>query len=275
MRLVDSRDPGRGEAADRFRDEDDGKHRHHGFIATNLYMPELLALPHWEEQVALTREWVRGETALPELGDLWPEGPVAAVALEAPERAAPGDEVEVRVLLANRKAGHNFSTGPMDFIRSWVRLTVEDAAGVTVAEWGGIDPETRWIEDLPGRPHQIGNRRDEGTLVLEAMPLDEHGDLLRRHELWRKAGGKGKRVIYAGYTDSQTYRFAVPAGAPGPLVLRAELAYRRYRQELLDLVLPGIEEETGVTQPVVVMHEAEARIELGPAGPAPGVAWGG
>lgn len=277
MRLVpDSTDPARGETADRFRDADDGAHRHHGFIATNLYMPELLQLPHWEEHVALTREWVRGETALPELGELWPPGPVAVVSLVAPERAAPGEEVAVRVLLANHKAGHNFSTGPLDFIQSWIHLTVEDAAGRLIAEWGALDPETRWITDAPGQPHVIGNRRDEGTLVLEAMPLDEHGEMLRRHELWRKAGGHGSRVIYAGYTDPQTYRFAVPADAAGPLTLRAELAYRRYRQEFLDLVLPGLEAESGVIQPVVIIHEAEAAIDLSPAAAArPAMAVGG
>jgi hypothetical protein len=253
MRLVpDSTDPGRGEAGDRFRDGDDGSHRHHGFIATNLFMPELLDLPGWQRHVQLTEEWIRGETVLPEIADLWPAGPVAAIDVLAPPRAAPGEQVEVRVLVANRKAGHNFSTGPMDFIRTWIHLTVRDEAGAVIAEWGAVDPLSRRITDSAGVPHEIGNARDDGTLVLEAMPLDEHGELLRRHQLWKKAGGHGKRVIFPGYTDSQLYRFTVPATARGEITVDAELAYRRYRQELLDLVLPGIEEERGVFQPTVV-----------------------
>ncbi len=272
MRLVrDSRDPGKGESGDRRRSADDGAHRHHGFIGANLFMPELLALPGWRRHVALTEEWLHGETVLPEIAHLWPAGPVAAVHLVAPERAAPGEEVAIRVLVVNRKAGHNFSTGPLDFIRAWVHVTVRDAGGRTVAEWGGIDPATRRIADAPGRLHEIGNPRDEGTLVLDAMPLDEAGELLRRHELWRKAGGAGQRVVFPGYTDSQVYRFAVPAGAAGPLTLTAELAYRRYRQEFLDLVLPGLEEASGVYQPTAIQASAEAILEVaGGESPAPG-----
>lgn len=266
MRLVpDSTDPGRGEGGDRFRDEDDDAHRHHGFIATNLFMPELLKLPGWERHVELTEEWIRGETVLPEIHHLWPEGPVASVELIAPSRAMPGETLTVRALVTNRKAGHNFSTGPMDFIRSWIHLTVRDATGRVVAEWGAVDPTSRRITDGPGLEHEIGNSRSEGTLVLEAMPLDEHGELLRRHELWKKAGGMGKRVIFPGHTDSQVYRFEVPEDAAGPLTLRAELDYRRYRQEFLDLVLPGIEERLDVFQPTVVQATDESTVTLGRA----------
>jgi hypothetical protein len=225
-------------------------------------MPRLLELPGWQRHVALTEEWMRGETVLPEIAHLWPEGPVAALHVVAPERAEPASEVAIRVLVNNRKAGHNFTTGPLDFIRAWVHLTVRDAAGRTVAEWGGIDPVTRRILDSPGRLHEIGNARDEGTLVLESMPLDEAGELLRRHQLWRKAGGRGKRVVFPGYTDSQTYRLAIPPGAEGPLTLEAELAYRRYRQEFLDQMLPGLEEERGVYQPTAIQAFARAILEV-------------
>jgi hypothetical protein len=266
MRLVPgSRDPGRGESGDRRRRGDDGAHRHHGFIGANLFMPELLDLPGWQRHVALTEEWVRGETVLPEIADLWPGGPVASVQLVAPELVAAGDELAVRVLVTNRKAGHNFSTGPMDFIRAWIHLTARDSAGRVVAEWGAIDPATRRISDRPGELHEIGNPRDQGTLVLEAMPLDEKGELLRRHELWKKAGGKGKRVIFPGYTDSQVYRLTIPPETAGPLTLVAELAYRRYRQEFLDLMLPGLEEAAGVYQPTVVQASARRTVEVAAA----------
>ncbi len=47
MRLVsDSADPGRGESGAIRRTPQDGTHRHHGFIATNFYMPQVLQLPH-------------------------------------------------------------------------------------------------------------------------------------------------------------------------------------------------------------------------------------
>lgn len=282
MRLVyDSTDPARGEGSDARRGANDGAHRHHGFIATNNFMPEILALPHWEEQVALTNAWMRGETVLPEIAHLWPEGPVAGLEVIAPANAAPGQEIDVRVIVTNRKAGHNFITGPLDFVRSWVHLRVFGADGELLAEWGAIDPETRRILDEPGVEHVIGRSRGEGTFVLESIPIDEDGNELREHELWRKAGGKGKRVIFPRYSDSHAYRVRLPEDVEGELTLRAELAYRRYRQEFLDLVLPDLEESTGVFQPTVIQAEATHTVHVHPrtasvgGGPAVAAAPGG
>jgi hypothetical protein len=257
MRLVrESRDPGRGEAGDPGRSADDGAHRHHGTIATNLFMPAVLKLPHWEKHVRLTEEWIRGETIIPEISDRWPDGPVASVKIHAPKQANRREEIRVRVVVTNRKAGHNFTTGPLDFVRAWVHLRVVDARGVSLAEWGGIDPETRAITDSPGKVHEIGNPRDSGTMVFEAQPLDEAGNPLIKHELWKKAGGKGRRVIFPRYSDNQTYRFTVPSSAEGPVTLHADLNFRRYRQEFLDNTVPEMERDSGVYQ-TTVTHDTD------------------
>lgn len=263
MRLVhDSTDPGQGEAGAIRRTADDRAHRHHGTIATNFFMPQVLKLPHWEKQVELTEEWIRGETVIPEIAHLWPSGPVASLHITAPPQAQPGEEINVRAVVTNRKAGHNLITGPLDFMRCWIHLRVLDAHGTVLAEWGGIDPATREIADAPGKVHVVGNSRKEGTLVLEGMPLDRSGEIIRKHQLWDKAGGKGKRVIFPNYTDSQVYVFQVPADAAGPLTVKADLNFRRYRQEFLDLMLPTLEAETGECQPLVPQATMEAKIAL-------------
>ena len=262
MRLVASTDPGRGEAGDSRRSADDQSHRHHGTIATNNFMPEVLGLPHWEEQVRLTNEWMRGETVLPEIADIWPEGPVSSVTLVAPETARAGEEIELRVVVTNRKAGHNFITGPLDFVRSWIHLRFLDEQGSLVAEFGAMDKESRRILDSPGVPHESANARDEGTLVLESMPIDENGEILRQHELWRKAGGTGKRVIFPGYSDSQVYRVVLPENLSGTVTIEADLNYRRYRQEFLELVVPDLEESSGVIQPVVTQSQTTATVQI-------------
>jgi hypothetical protein len=264
MRLMPgSTDPGHGEGGDRFRSAGDESHRHHGFIATNNFLPAALRLPHWQEQVRLTDEWIRGETVLPEIAHLWPAGPVVGLELVAPTSARPGETVEVAAIVSNRKAGHNFTTGPLDFIRAWVHLRLRDGEGRLLAEWGGLDPATRRILDQPGKLHQSGNARDQGTLVLEGMPVDERGELLRRHQLWRSAGGKGKRVVFPAYSDAHRYRLVVPEKAIGPLTLEADLQYRRYRQEFLDLVVPALERDSGVLQPVVSQASARVTIAVG------------
>ncbi len=268
MRLVSSStDPGHGEAGDRRRSDDDGSHRHHGFIATNFFIPAAMKLENHEQQVRLTEEWIRGETPLPELGDLWPEGPVASLRLAAPETARAGEQIEVRAMILNRKAGHNFITGPLDFVRSWIYLRALDGNRQVIAEWGAIDPKTRRILDQGTDEHEIGNRRDEGTLVLESMPVDEHGEELREHQLWKKAGGKGKRVVFPKYSDTQLFRLDIPPEAEGPVVIEAELRYRRYRQEFLDRVVPELEAESGVLQPTVVQATARQEIRLRPDTP--------
>lgn len=263
MRLVyNSTDPGRGEDGDMRRSPDDGAHRHHGTIATNMFMPAVLKLPHWKEQVRLTEEWMRGETVIEEIAHLWPGGPVAPVKIVGPDEVQAGEEVNLRAITMNRKAGHNFTTGPLDFMRAWVHLRVTDAGGNKLAEWGAIDPVTRSITDVPGQVHQMANSRKEGTLVLEGQPLDSEGTPLVKHELWKKAGGKGQRVIFPGYSDNQIYRFRVPESVSGPLTVKADLNFRRYRQEFLDLVVPTMEEESGVYQPTVTQSSDEKRIAV-------------
>ena len=268
MRLIyNSSDPARGEDGDVRRSADDGAHRRHGMIATNLFIPAVLKLPNWEEHVRLTKEWIRGETVIPEIAHLWPKGPVASVQIIGPEQVRANENVTLRVIVTNRKAGHYFTTGPLDFTRAWIHLRVTDAEGKAIAEWGNIDPVTRRICDVPGQAHKAGNSRQEGTLVLEGLPLDSKGNPIVRHELWNKAGGKGLRVIFPGYSDNQVYRFEAPGSVKGPLIVKADLNFRRYRQEFLDLVLPTMEKTSGVYQPTATQDSVEKRISVIAAAP--------
>ncbi len=276
MRLVPhSRDPGAGEAGDLRRTAADGAHRHHGMIATNLFMPAVLKLPHWQEQYRLTEAWIKGETVLPEIANLWPAGPAASLDIEAPAAVTPGQAIELGAVVKNRKAGHNFITGPLDFLRAWVHLRVHDADGNLLAEWGAIDPVARDILDEPGVVHRPGRPRDQGTLVLEGVPLDEAGNAIVGHELWRKAGGFGSRVIFPRYADKQVYWLTIPPEAHGPLTVTADLNFRRYRQDFLNLVVPDMERASGVYQPTVTMDSATRAITVAPDSGAPPVARNG
>jgi hypothetical protein len=263
MRLVrGSRDPGAGQVGDVRRTADDQAHRHHGFIATNAFMPELLKLPHYEEHNRLTKEWIEGRTVLPEIADVWPAGPAASIELLAPAGAQAGGAIDIQAVVRNRKSGHAFTTGPLDFIRAWVHLQVRDATGRVINEWGGVDPMTRDILDEAGRLHEHSGVRKRGTLVLESVPLDAEGRPIVRHDLWRKAGGSDLRVVFPGYADKQTYHCAVPPGTRGPLVIEAELNFRRYRQEFLNLVVPDMERDAGVYQPTTVSDHATVSLPI-------------
>ena len=281
MPLVDSADPAAGDDADYNRRADDGKHRSHRFIASNQLMPELLKLEGWEEQVRLTREWMRGETAVPEIRDKWAEGPIVRLALETPRSVARGEKFPVRVIFTSNKVGHDYPTGPLDIIQSWVELRVADERGNTVFTSGSRN-DRNFIEP--------------GTFLFKAEPVDQYGNLIDRHNLWEMVGVRYRRALFPGFSD--TVEFAVqcpsalampapgaaggaPGGAPGagrefevnppPLAGRyrvtATLRYRKVDQFLLNFLFG---ENSGVTAPVVDVAQAEAEIEVRDGAALPG-----
>ena len=242
MRLAPSLDPAAGDATDPGRTASDGRHRSHRFIGANQWLPALHRLPGSEEHVRLTEEWLRGETTVPEIADRWAEGPAVSVEIRAPESAPAGEEVTVRVLISSRKVGHDFPTGPLDVIQSWIELTATDADGREVLSSGRVD-ERGFLQ--------------EGTFLFKAEGVDRAGNLIDRHNLWEMVGARFRRSLFPGVTDAAEYRFAAPER--GPVTVRARLRYRKVDQALVEYLLPG----RGMTAPITEMAEAEARIGTG------------
>ncbi len=279
MPLVDSTDPARGDAVDYNRTPEDRKHRSHRFIAANAMVPKMLELPGWEKQVQLTEDWLAGRFEIPEIRDKWAEGPVVALSLETPQTIRPGQKLPVRVVMTANKVGHDFPTGPLDIIQSWVELRVFDQDGVEFYASGTRDDK-----------HFIA----PGSFLFKAEPVDQYGNLIDRHNLWEMVGVRYRRALFPGYSDTVEYMIDCPTTfAPAgernrPLVDRAEqtfeipstagvesyqvvatLMYRKVDQFLINFLLG---EDSGLTAPVVEMNRAwaEVRIAKGPeAEPAP------
>jgi Cytochrome c554 and c-prime len=275
MPLEDSTDPAAGDSADYNRRPDDGKHRSHRFIAANSMMPAMLKLPGWEEQVQLTQQWLAGTLQVPEIRDKWADGPVVALAIDVPESAVPGQPLSIRVVLTANKVGHDFPTGPLDIIQSWVELHVRDDAGREIFASGRRD-ERHFIEP--------------GSFLFKAEPVDQHGNLIDRHNLWEMVGVRYRRALFPGYSDTVQYlvdcpatQAPTPAGAPaggllagsevkefsvpspadaGRLHVEAILYYRKVDQYLLNFLLG---EDSGVTAPVIEMNRAEAVVPVAAA----------
>jgi hypothetical protein len=279
MPLVASTDPARGDATDYNRTPADGKHRSHRFIAANSMVPAMLELPGYEEQLRLTEEWLRGETEIPEIQDKWRDGPVVQLALEVPERAVPGEEMSIKLVMTANKVGHDFPTGPLDIIQSWVELHVTDANGNEVFS-SGVRDENHFIEP--------------GSFLFKAEPVDQYGNLIDRHNLWEMVGVRYRRALFPGYSDAVEYlvdcpttmargeatdlartgrevqEFSVPAvGEAASYQVTAKLMYRKVDQFLINFLLG---EDSGLTAPVVEMARVEAEI---PAGAGSAVAGGG
>jgi hypothetical protein len=272
MPLVDSTDPARGDAVDYNRSANDGRHRSHRFIAANSLVPELLELDGWQEQVRLTKSWLKGEFAVPEIADKWPEGPVVAMTLEVPDRVEPGSQLPIRIVLTANKVGHDFPTGPLDIIQSWVELRVFDPAGEEIFTSGTRD-ERHFIEP--------------GSFLFKAEPVDQYGNLIDRHNLWEMVGVRYRRALFPGYSDQVEYLIDCPstlAAGNAPLLpmvgrdvreeavppvresgeyrVEATLNYRKVDQYLINFLLG---EDSGLTAPVLEMTRATATIAVAAA----------
>ena len=183
MPLVASTDPARGDATDYNRTPGDGMHRSHRFIAANSMVPAMLELPGYEEQIRLTEQWLQGKFEIPEIQDKWRDGPVVKLALEVPERAVPGEPMPIKLVMTANKVGHDFPTGPLDIIQSWVEMHVTDADGKEIFV-SGVRDEKNFIEP--------------GSFLFKAEPVDQYGNLIDRHNLWEMVGVRYRRALFPG-----------------------------------------------------------------------------
>ena len=194
------------------------------------------------------------------------EGAVVKVRLEIPPEVAPGERVPIRVILTSNKVGHDFPTGPLDLIQSWLELQVTDEAGKLVFASGRRN-EKHFIEP--------------GTFLFKAEPVDQYGNLIDRHNLWEMVGVRYRRSLFPGYSDTVEYQASCPSShsnSPGAgglddvrsfvfpqasksdrLLVTAILHYRKVDQFLLNYVLG---EKAGVTAPPVDIARATGVITI-------------
>ena len=266
MPLTASTDPAAGDALDYNRTPDDGKHRSHRFLGANQMMPTMLKLAGGQQQVDLVARWLAGRIEVPEIARKWETGPVVTVALEVPETAVAGEPLSIKAVTTSRKVGHDFPTGPLDIIQSWVEVVVKDDAGKIVFQSGGVDDE-----------HFI----QKGSFIFKAEGVDQYGNLIDRHNLWEMAGVRFRRSLFPGFSDSSEYTFGCPSsvsvmteppgagehtfnapaptGASGALHITARLRYRKYDQFLLNYMF-GV--DSGITAPITDISSAEATVRI-------------
>jgi hypothetical protein len=280
MPLVDSHDPAAGDALDYNRAPGDRKHRSHRFIAANTVMPVVLKdqLEGWKTHFDLTEQWLKGEMPIPEIADKWASGPIVKIAASAPATVAPGTDIPLRVVMASNKVGHDFPTGPLDIIQSWLEITVTDSKKEVVWTSGKRDAK---------------NFLEKGTFLFKAEPVDQHGNLIDRHNLWEMVGVRFRRALFPGYSD--TVNFSIPCSgalqqgtnapakdpannslelaatkvpAPqqaGEYRIAVSLQYRKVDQFLLNFLFG---EKTALTSPVTEIAHDVISVKVQPANQA-------
>ena len=276
MPLSDSDDPAAGDPVDYNRDVADGRHRSHRFLGANQWIPALLKLEGADEHVALTSKWLRGELPIPEIADKWTEGAVVPIEIDAPDTVRPGDDIDLRVVITSNKVGHDFPTGPLDIIQAWVELEVVDDAGEVVFASGRRDDK---------------NFIEPGTFMFKAEPVDQHGNLIDKHNLWEMVGVRYRRALFPGFSDAAAYvfpcpssaaaanagvgddaaqapndgvreervAFAAPIAATKTLTVKATLRYRKFDQYLLDFAFG---KDAGLTAPTTVLSTTTRAIRV-------------
>ena len=235
MPLTPSTDPSSGDDRDYNRSPHDGTVRDHRFIAANQFIPVAMHLPGAAEQVKLTEKWLRGETSVPEIADKWRTGPAVPIEIVAPAAATAGEKIDIQTVVTNNKVGHDFPTGPLDLIQSWVEVEVTDQNGKLVYQSGQRD---------------TSNFITPGSFIFKAEPVDQYGNLIDRHNLWEMVGVRYRRSIFPGFSDRAAFSFTAPAATE--LHVTARLLYRKLDQFLINFLFG---ENSGITAPVTVISE--------------------
>ena len=215
MREVPAEDPARDAR---------GVIHEHRILASNAFVPEMLHLPGSSQQIELVKQWLTGQTVIPEIAKVWPRGPIVALELTPENPLAEDQMADIQALVINNKVGHAFPTGPLDVIQSWLEFTATDATGRTVFSAGTLDANER----LQGK-----------TAEYRSFLLDRQAHVLYNHALWDAVGARDKRAILPGASDSTEFRFRVPRGIAGPLHCRLRLLYRKFNPDSLAAIFPN------------------------------------
>ena len=194
-----------GDAMDYNRAPGDRKHRSHRFIGANQFHPRLHALPGGDVQVALTEEWLRGDTPLPEVAHKWASGPSVPIQIVAPAEAAPGEEFRVRVVVSSNKVGHDFPTGPLDISQSWIELVATDPDGnVANIAWPVSVTETEHFllalgDGAISTAYVSGGFSSDGAeldgMTADSMARTDHAIFHGRVALYYKGRIKGGKLM--------------------------------------------------------------------------------
>jgi len=159
------------------------------------------------------------------------------------------DRITAEVVITNKNIGHSFPPELRDFYEAFVEFVVTDEKGKTLYQSGFIKPN---------------GHLDESAHNYKTYLVKPDGSYNDKHHIWRTRGVAQNNLIHSGRSDIARYQFQVPAGATGPLRLRARVQYRRFTRVFSDYALGK-----SVDYPIVTMATAEYLLKVGENLPVP------
>lgn len=154
-----------------------------------------------------------------------------------------GETVTAEVVIQNRKIGHTLVPEQRDFYESWVEFIASDSGGHEFFHSGFLKPDG-FLDD---HAHSYTNRL-----------VSKDGKWLDRHQVWMTKVRAYDNTIPPGQSDLVRFKFRVPPGITGPIVLTAKVNYRRFRRGFTDFIL-----DKSVDYPVVEMASKSVALRLG------------
>lgn len=159
------------------------------------------------------------------------------------------DRIIAEVVITNKNIGHSFPPELRDFYEAFVEFVVTDEKGKALYQSGFIKPN---------------GYLDESAHNYKTYLVKPDGSYNDKHHIWRTRGIAQNNLIHSGRSDIARYQFQVPAGATGPLRLRARVQYRRFTRVFSDYALGK-----SVDYPIVTMATAEYLLKVGENLPVP------
>jgi Flp pilus assembly protein TadD len=134
----------------------------------------------------------------------------------------PGETVTAEVVIQNKKIGHNLVPEQRDFYECWVEFIATDAAGAEFFHSGFIKPDG-FLDD---QAHTYTNRL-----------ITKEGKWIDLHQVWDMKVRAFDNTIPSGQSDLVRFRLRIPSGTPGPVTLKAQVKYRRFRRGFSNFIL--------------------------------------
>ena len=154
-----------------------------------------------------------------------------------------GETVTVGVVIQNKKIGHNLVPEQRDFYECWVEFTATDSKGKEFFHSGFIKPDGF----LDEQAHTYTNRL-----------ITKEGKWIDLHQVWDMKVRAFDNTIPSGQSDLVRFQLRIPPDVAGPVTLKAEVNYRRFRRGFTNFIL-----NKSVDYPVVTMVSRSLSLPLG------------
>ncbi|MGE5276281.1 MAG: tetratricopeptide repeat protein [Acidobacteriota bacterium] len=228
-----------------------GQLHDHLFPAANTALPFVRGDTKTEERI---RDFLQNKTLTVDLFAV-KRGDALTVLGDKPVSVAPGETVDLEVVVRTRGVGHPYTNGTADSNETWVSLE-GDAGTLPFFRSGVLDRE---------------GRLDPAADMLTTFVIDHEGNHMDRRQpqdihvpLFNNGIGPGAaRVVH--------YRLAVPRDAAGAITLSAGVHYRKFSRDYTTFSLGA----AYPSLPVTTLAEDAVELTVAQATPSPQPSPGG